>query len=82
MTSQDKVMQIPMKNLSHLSQHADLPCELLTSMLIRGIQMGEMSRLGLLIGLVKHAIQADSLYSLYLLLLSISKILASSQPTV
>jgi hypothetical protein len=35
-----------MKNLSH---HAYLPCELLTSLLIRGIQMGEMSKLGWLI---------------------------------
>jgi hypothetical protein len=34
-----------MKNLSH---HADL-CELVTSLLIRGIQMGEMSKLGWLI---------------------------------
>jgi hypothetical protein len=53
-----------------MSDHTDLPCELLTSLLIRGIQMGEMSKLGWLIGLVKHAICADSLYFLYLLLLS------------
>jgi hypothetical protein len=46
---------------------------------MRGIQIGELSKLGWLIGLVKHAIWADSLYFLYLLLLSISKILASSQ---
>jgi hypothetical protein len=39
--------------------------------------MGEISKLGWLIGLLKHAIWADSLYFLYLLLLSISKILAS-----
>jgi hypothetical protein len=44
--------------------------------------MGEMSRLGWVIGLVKYALRADSLYFLYLLLLSISKILASSQPTL
>jgi hypothetical protein len=43
--------------------------------------MGEMSKLGLLVGWVKHAIWADSLYFLYLLLLSISKILAPPQPT-
>jgi hypothetical protein len=55
--------------------------ELVTSLLIRGTQMGEMSRLVWLIGLVEHAIWAYSLYFLYLLLLSISKILASSQPT-
>jgi hypothetical protein len=32
-----------------------------------GIQIGEMSRLDWLIGLVKHAMWADSSYSLYLL---------------
>jgi hypothetical protein len=68
--------------MKNLSDPIDLPCDLLTSLLMRGIQMGEMSKLGWLIGLVKHAICADSLYFLYLLLLSISKILASSQPTL
>jgi hypothetical protein len=68
-----------MKNLSH---HTDLLCELVTSLLIRGIQMGEMSRLGWLIGLIKRAIWANSLYILYLLLLSVPKILASPQPTL
>jgi hypothetical protein len=43
--------------------------------------MGEKSKLGWLIGLVEHATWADSLYFLYLLLLTISKILASSQST-
>jgi hypothetical protein len=43
------------------------------ALLIRGIQMGEMFKLGWLIGLVKHAICADSVHFLYLLLLSISK---------
>jgi hypothetical protein len=62
-----------------MSDHTNLPCELLTSSQIRGIQIREMYKLGWLIGLVKHAICADSLYFLYLLLLSISKILASSQ---
>jgi hypothetical protein len=62
--------------MKNLSNHVDLPCELLTLLLIRGIQMGEMSKLGWLIGLVKHAIWADSFYFLYLLL-SVSKILAS-----
>jgi hypothetical protein len=68
--------------MKNLSRHTDLLCELETSLLTRGIHMGEMSKLGWLIGLVKHAIWAFSLYFLYLLLLSISKILASSQPTV
>jgi hypothetical protein len=61
-----------------MSDHTNLPYELLTS-LIRGIQMGEISRLGWLIGLVKHAIWVDFLY---LLLLSISTVLASSHPTL
>jgi hypothetical protein len=52
-----------MKDMSH---HTDLLCELVTSMLIRGIQTGEISKLGWLIGLVKNAIWVDSLYFLYL----------------
>jgi hypothetical protein len=43
--------------------------------------MEEMSKPGWLIRLVKQAIWVDSLYFLYLLLLSTSKILASTQPT-
>jgi hypothetical protein len=42
--------------------------------------MGEKSKLGWLIGLFEQAIWAASLYFLYLLWLSISKILALSQP--
>jgi hypothetical protein len=42
--------------MKHLSHHTGNLCELLTSLLIRGIQMGEISELGLLIGLVKHVI--------------------------
>jgi hypothetical protein len=68
--------------MKNLSDHTDLPCELLTSLLIRGIQMGGISKLGWLIELVKHAIWADSLYYLHLPLISISKILASSQPSL
>jgi hypothetical protein len=48
--------------MKNLSDHVNLLCELLTSWLIRGIQMGEMSKLGWLIGLDKHATWADSLY--------------------
>jgi hypothetical protein len=73
-----KILQKP----TRISDHADLPCELLTSLLIRGIHIVEISRLGWLIKLVKHATCAYSLYFLYLLLLSISEILASSQPTL
>jgi hypothetical protein len=49
---------------------------LVTSSLVRGIQMGEISKLGWLMGFVEHAIWADSLYFLNLLLLSTSKTLA------
>jgi hypothetical protein len=42
-------------------------CELVTSLLIKGIQMGGMSKQGWLIGLIKHAIWADSLYFVYFL---------------
>jgi hypothetical protein len=45
--------------MQNLSRHTDLPCELVTSLLIRGIQMGERSILRWLIGLVKHAIWAE-----------------------
>jgi hypothetical protein len=68
-----------MKNLLH---HTDLHFVLVTSLLIKGIQMGEMSKLGWLIGLVVHAIWADSFYFLCLLLLLISKIQASFESTV
>jgi hypothetical protein len=40
--------------------------------------MGEISKLGWLMGLIEHAMWANSLYFLYLLLLSISKTLALS----
>jgi hypothetical protein len=63
--------------MKNLSDHTNLPCELLTSLLIMGIQMEEILKLGWLMGLVKHAIWANSLHFLYLLFLSISKILAS-----
>jgi hypothetical protein len=42
--------------MENLSRHTDLLCELETSLLMRGIQKGEMSKLGWLIGLIKHAI--------------------------
>jgi hypothetical protein len=63
-----------MKNVSY---HTDL-CELVTSLLMR-IHVEEMTKLGWLVRLVKHAIYTDSLHFLYQPLLSISKILASSQ---
>jgi hypothetical protein len=56
--------------------------ELVTSSLTKGIQMGEIYKAGYLIGLVRHAIWTDSLKFLYLLLLLIPKILASSRLTL
>jgi hypothetical protein len=53
---------------------AALPYYLLTSFLIRGIQVCETSKLGWLIGLVKHAMWAAFLYFLCLLLLSVCRI--------
>jgi hypothetical protein len=63
--------------MKNLSDHTDLP-----SLLIKGIQMGEMFKLDWLIRLVKHVTWADSLCFLHLLLISISKILASSLPSL
>jgi hypothetical protein len=60
--------------MKNLSCHSDI-FKFVTSLLIRRIQMGEMSKLGWLIDSVKHAIWANSMYFLYLLLLSFSKIL-------
>jgi hypothetical protein len=65
-----------------LSDHINLPCKSPASLLIRGMNPYEISRLGWLIRFVKHTIWADSLYFLYLLLFSTSKILASSKPTL
>jgi hypothetical protein len=45
-----------MNNLSH---HDGYLCELVTSLLTSGIQMKEISRLGWLVRLVKHAMWAD-----------------------
>jgi hypothetical protein len=71
-----------LKSYRNLSRNTDLLSELVTSLLIRGIQVGEMSKLGWLIGSVKYAIWAYSLYFLYLLVHSFSKILASFRPTL
>jgi hypothetical protein len=51
----------------------------MTSSLIREIQMGERAKLRWPTGSVEHAMWADSSYLLYLPLLSICRILASSQ---
>jgi hypothetical protein len=64
-----------------LSDHTELPSKFLTS-LIRRIHMGEISKLVWLIRFIKYAIWSNSVYFPYLLLLWISKILASSHPTL
>jgi hypothetical protein len=51
-----------MENLSHNIVHL---CELVTSLLIRRIQMGEMSTLGWLMGLFKHAIWVHCISFIY-----------------
>jgi hypothetical protein len=61
--------------MKNLSDHIHVPCELLTSWMLRGVQMGKLSKLDWLIGLIMHA-------RCYLPLLSISHIQASSQPTL
>jgi hypothetical protein len=43
----------------------DLLCDLMTSWMTTGIQMGEISKLGWLIGLLKHATQMFSLRPAY-----------------
>jgi hypothetical protein len=50
--------------MKDLSCHTDL-CERVTSLLMKEIQMGEITKLCWLIGLVKHSIEADSLHFLY-----------------
>jgi hypothetical protein len=49
--------------LKNLSYHTDILCELVNSLLIKGIQMEELSEMCWLIGIIKHAIWADSLVS-------------------
>jgi hypothetical protein len=66
--------------MKNLSRHTDLLCELETLLLMRRIQIREMSKLGWLIRLVKHFTWADSLYFLYLPLLSISSLLYNPRP--
>jgi hypothetical protein len=53
--------------MKNLSRHTEL-YDLVTSLLIREIHMGEVSKLGWLIRLVKHAMWTDSWYFLCLLL--------------
>jgi hypothetical protein len=56
-----KTEQSVIKSYRNLSHHTDL-CELVTALLIRGNQMGEISNLDWLIGWVKHSTWADFWY--------------------
>jgi hypothetical protein len=58
-----KIIQVPMKGLS---EHTDLLYTLLTSLLVGGIHMGEISKLGWLF----RSVRGNSLYFLHLLLFS------------
>jgi hypothetical protein len=69
-------------HMKSVSQNTSFPYKFLISLLISGIHVEEGTELGWLIGLVKHAIWADSLHFLYLMLLSISETPASVQPTL
>jgi hypothetical protein len=61
------------------SNYTWLRCSLLTSAVITGVQMGEMSKLGWLIGWSSRDMWADSLYFLYVVLGPICKTFASFQ---
>jgi hypothetical protein len=63
-----KIIQRSMKNQSH---RTDISSEMITSLLTEGIIMGKISKMAWLLELVKHAVRADCLYFLHLLLLSI-----------
>jgi hypothetical protein len=68
--------------MKNLSDQTDLSSELLISLPIRGTQMGEVPKLGWLITFTKYAMYTNSIHFLYLLLLTIYKILASFQHTL
>jgi hypothetical protein len=57
-----------MQNLSDHTDNIDFCCELLNSLLMRGSHMGEITKPSWLNRLLMHAIWADLLYFLYLLL--------------
>jgi hypothetical protein len=50
-------------NPRRMSLHIYLACELVTSLMKRGIQMREVFKLDCLIGVVQHAMWADYLFS-------------------
>jgi hypothetical protein len=51
--------EIVYKPTKNLSDHRDIFCELVSSLVMRVIHLGEMSKLGWLIGFVAHATWTD-----------------------
>jgi hypothetical protein len=68
------------KQISH-SVYSSRSCGFFTSALMAGVQMGEMSRLGWLLGWSSRDMWVDSLYFLYVVLGSICQTFASLQHT-
>jgi hypothetical protein len=62
--------------MKNLSSHEELVCDLVTSLLMRGIQLGGTYKLVWVFGLIKHVVWADYLYVLYPLRLWIFKIVS------
>jgi hypothetical protein len=67
------------KNKCSLSNYTWWSCSFFISAVITGVQMGEMSKLGWLIGWPSREMWADSLYFLHVLFGSICKTFASFQ---
>lgn len=68
--------------MKNMSRHIGIVCELETSLLLMGIELRGMCLFFCMIGLVKHVVRGESFSFLYMLLLNVSKILASCQPTL
>jgi hypothetical protein len=66
----------------HKKNYTWQSCNFFTSAVIMGVQMGEMSKLGWLIGWSSRDMWADSLYFLYMVLGSLCKTFASFQHIV
>jgi hypothetical protein len=72
---------VPTSQLSHII-YTGWSCSFLTSAAIMGVQMGEISKLGWLIGWSTRDTWADSFYFLYAVFSSIRKTFASLQHTL
>jgi hypothetical protein len=81
-TAEHSELKLRNQEGTHEITHTDLECELVTSLLMTAIQIGEISKLVWITGLFKQITWADSLYFLSLVLFSVSTILTSSQSTL